>query len=421
MSGKLRPSEVISNQLESIRNSEFPELWQDFLITSMEKVLQEMPESEAGDFLAPPWHARRDSNNQDNGYRNGYYSRRVRSCEGPLSVRVPRFRDTRDSFQSEILQRLNELEHNLKELSVEMYTRGLSTRDIQDSLVDRNGKSFLSKSSVSRLADSLYREYETFSRRDLSEYDVVYLFADGVYESVRNYTNNQTILCAWAICSDGRKVLLHLAAASTESEESWSGFFRELLDRGLHQLLLVTSDGSKGLINALNRSFPRAKRQRCLAHKLRNLIAKIPLEVQAEIKARIKEIYYAAERDSAEMLAAGFIEEYSAIYPALIRCFQEDLDACLTQLEFPLGQRKLIRTTNLIERSFVEEKRRTKVIPQHINERGVIKLVYGVLIRAARRWQKVTISDLDLSILGTIKKTMVDDQQDDRISYKIGA
>ncbi len=75
----------------------------------------------------------------------------------------------------------------------------------------------------------------------------------------------------------------------------------------------------------------------------------------------------------------------------------------------------------MIERSFVEEKRRTKVIPQHINERGVIKLVYGVLIRSARRWQKVTISDLDLVILKTIKRTMVDDQQDDRISYKIGA
>jgi putative transposase len=421
MSRKLRPSEVISNHLESIRNGEFPELWQDFLITSMEKVLQETLEAEASDFLNRPWHARRVSENLESGYRNGYYPRRVRSCEGPLSVRVPRVREGRENFQSEILQRLDELEHNLKALSVEMYTRGLSTRDIQDSLVDSNGKSFLSKSSVSRLADNLYQEYEAFSQRDLSEYDVVYLFADGVYESVRSYTNNQTILCSWAICSDGQKVLLHLSAASSESEESWSSFFSELLDRGLHQPLLVTSDGSKGLINAVSRSFPKAKRQRCLAHKTRNLIAKVPKQVQAELKVRIKEIYYAAERNSSEMLAAGFIEQYGAIYPALVRCFQEDLDACLTQLEFPLGHRKLIRTTNLIERSFVEEKRRTKVIPQHINERGVIKLVYGVLIRSARRWQKVTISDLDLVILKTIKRTMVDDQQDDRISYKIGA
>src|SRR3990170_7400248 len=200
----------------------------------MEKVLQETLEAETSDFLNRPWHARRDPDNPESGYRNGYYPRRVRSCEGPLSVHVPRVRDSQENFQSEILHRLDELEQNLKRLSIEMYTRGLSTRDIEDSLVDSTGKSFLSRSSISRLTDSLYQEYEAFKQRDLSEYDVVYLFADGVYESVRSYTNNQTILCAWAICSDGRKVLLHLSAASSESEESWNSFFQELLDRGLH-------------------------------------------------------------------------------------------------------------------------------------------------------------------------------------------
>ena len=97
--------------------------------------------------------------------------------------------------------------------------------------------------------------------------------------------------------------------------------------------------------------------------------------------------------------------------------------ACLTHLDFPEGHRRLIRTTNLIERSFVEEKRRTRIIPQHQNEKGAMKLVYGTLIRSAARWQRVTMSDLDLTILKNLKKTIAGKivSDEDRISYLLAA
>lgn len=133
--------------------------------------------------------------------------------------------------------------------------RGLSTRDIESTFTDREDKALLSRSSVSQMTESLYTEYENFRNRDLSGYDVVYLFVVGVYESVRRYSQNQTILAAWAICSDGQKILLHLAAAGRESESSWGDFFEEMIGRGLRQPLMVTSDGQKGLIVICNIEF----------------------------------------------------------------------------------------------------------------------------------------------------------------------
>jgi putative transposase len=113
----------------------------------------------------------------------------------------------------------------------------------------------------------------------------------------------------------------------------------------------------------------------------------------------VKAVYYAADRPSAEQLAAQLIERYAKQYPAMVQCFTDDLDACLVHLRYPAGHRRFIRTTNLLERSFEEEKRRTKIIPQHANERGAMKLGFGVFIRVSARWQRVGMSELELTQL----------------------
>ena len=420
MASKLRPSERKRKEIEFIIQSTAENLLADLFRKSSELILQNSLEEEATDFLQRDWH---QPSENPKGYRNGYYDRRIKSSEGTVNVRVPRVRDTEEEFSSSILQHVKSLEKKIEKLTVEMYVRGLSTRDIEDTFVDESGKTFLSRSVVSGLTETLNEEYQLFCERDLSSYDIVYLFVDGVYESVRSYTNNQTILCAWAICSEGRKVLLHIEAAQSESEDSWTAFFQGMLNRGLRQPLAVMSDGHKGLKNAITRTFPQAKRQRCIAHKLRNILNKVPRQAQAEVKSYVKMAYYAADRDTAEYMAGQVIEKYSDLYPSMVRCFQEDLDACLTHLDFPEGHRKHIRTTNLIERSFVEEKRRTKIIPQHQNEKGAMKLVYGTLIRSAARWQRVTMSELDLTILRNLKKTITGkiESDENQISYLLAA
>jgi len=407
MSKKVRPSEQKRKMLDQLVSGEWEteDFVSQLLKLGAEQILQETMEQERTEFLERGWYERKDKH-QPLGYRNGYQDRTVKTAAGTLALKKPRVRNTEEAFESQVLQRLDAIDQRLAQLTIEMYTRGLSTRDIEETLVDHDGQPVVSRSSVSRITEALTAEYEEFIAHDLSQYDVVYLFIDGVYEAVRSYTNNQAILAAWGICSDGTKVLLHLAAVQSESTAAWSTFFKEMVDRGLRQPLFIVSDGNKGAHAAMRKYCPQSKRGRCIAHKLRNLSVKVPQDVQEQVLAEAKAVYYAPNRETADTLAAQFIDRYSDPYPALIRSFEEDLEACLAHLAFPQCHRKYIRTTNLLERAFQEEKRRTTVIPHHINEQGALKLVYGVLIRASRRWNRVTMNHPALTALKRIRAIM---------------
>lgn len=426
MTNNLPPSDQMSKRLFELLDgqAETEDVLSELMRRGTERLLQQALEAEVTDFLGRARYERSDAETPA-GYRNGYRDRTLKTAEGRLKVRRPRVRETDEPFESSLLARIEGLEQRLQQLALEMYVRGLSTRDIEETLTDQDGEPLLSRSSVSRLTEALHDEYEAFAARDLSDLDVVYLFVDGVYEAVRSYTRNQAILCAWAICSDGSKQMLHLACAGSETKDAWSAFFEEMTGRGLRQPLLVVSDGAKGLMAAIEEHLPRTGRQRCLAHKLRNLASKLPRdpELRAPVMQEIKAVYYAPGRETAELLAERLIETYADEYPAVVKCFTDDLEACLVHLSYPLAHRRYIRTTNLLERSFQEEKRRTKVIPHHVNERGATKLVFGVLIRASRRWNRVKMTRLELAQLRNIRKFMNpdSDKQTKTISLPLAA
>lgn len=409
MATNVPPSEEMNKRLFELLSGreETQDMLSELMRRGAERVIQETLEEEVTAFLGRERYEHKEQESPS-GYRNGYRDRTIKTAEGRLTVRRPRVRETDEPFESQLLTRIESLEKRLRQMALEMYVRGLSTRDIEETLVDQDGKALLSRTSVSRLTEALYDEYETFAGRDLSGLDVAYVFVDGVYEAVRDYTRGQALLCAWAICSDGTKEMLHLSAAGSESKDAWTRFFEEMTSRGLRQPLLVVSDGAKGLTAAIQTHFPLSDRQRCLAHKLRNVASKLPRdpELRSPVMQEIKAVYYAPNRETAELLAEQFVETHAQRYPSVAKCFTADLDACLVHLRYPLAHRRYIRTTNLLERSFQEEKRRTKVIPHHVNERGATKLVFGVLIRASRRWNKIKMTGLELAQLRNIRQIM---------------
>jgi transposase-like protein len=422
MNRKIRPSEKKRKELEAILEREGALAIEDFHRLGQEKLYQEALEAEVDAFLGRGWH-KRSVQGKFRGHRNGYSRRKVSVPGCRLEVWKPKMRKTgRRRFVSRFLKGCIQITEKLRTLALEMYVRGLSTRDIEQAFVDENGKAFLGRTAVSQLSERLYQEYESFSKRDLSAFDVVFVFVDGVCEAIKNYTNGQTLLCAWAICADGTKQFLHLAAVQSESQEAWEAFFQDMQRRGLRQPLLVISDGGLGVIGAIQRKFPKADRQRCIAHKLRNLFAKLPKDVAGSILLEFKAVYYAADRQAADVLAAQIIEKYAQTYPAAIRCFTEDLEACLAHLKYPEGHRRYIRTTNLLERTFEEEKRRTKVFPQHQHERGAVGLVFGVLWRASQNWQHVSMTTLELAQLRNIRAIICPSNQTTGfISYELAA
>lgn len=233
------------------------------------------------------------------------------------------------------------------------------------------------------------------------------------------------MLCAWSICSDGRKVMLGLQAVGSESAQAWEDFFQDLLASGMDQPVLILSDGCHGIIKAITKVFPYSARGRCISHKLPNLLSKVPVDetIQKRIKSRLHDMYYAPTHQEGKARADQFVEEFVDVYPALIACFIDDLQACLAHLNYPEGHRRSIRTTNLIERCFVEQKRRTKIIPTHVNEKGAMKLVFGTLIRASQHWQRVTMSPTDLALFRNIRKLITESKQitltKNRLSFKI--
>jgi putative transposase len=367
-------------------------------------IIEEALEGEAKDTLGRDYYARGATPGA--GYRNGYRTGRVRSAEGAIDYSAPQIADRVEPFHSRIRQALGGRTEALEALAVEMYARGLSTRDIEALFADETGKSLLSRTAVSEVTKRLWAEYEAFASRDLSDSEILYLFVDGVAERLHPGMPREAVLAAWGILSDGKKALLGLAPGTKEDTASCRAFLQDLRRRGLQDPLLVTTDGAPGLIRAVEECFPRSLRQRCLVHKMRNLQCKVPDDLWPEFKARAEACYQAASPALARLLRDDLVATYGRDLPSATACLQEDFEACIAYLRFPVGHRRTIRSTNLLERLFGEERRRTKVIPHAFGERPLLKLIYGALIRAAQNWNRIRITEFEWRQLKAIREEL---------------
>ena len=356
-------------------------------------IVEEALEGEAGDAIGRDYYEHGALPGQ--GYRNGYRPGRLKTAEGLMEYSAPQVAGREAPFRSAIREHLKGHTQALEDLAIEMLARGLSVRDIEDAFKDESGRLLLSKTVVSELGERLWEDYQDFAKRDLGEHEIAYLFIDGIAERLRPGAKREPVLAAWGYTVEGRRVLLHLMAGSKEDSETVIAFFEDMKMRGLADPLLVTSDGAPGIIKAIEVCFPRAARQRCLAHRMRNLAAKVPEDVWPDFKARVQAAYQAPSRAIARELAAGLVADYGRQQERGIACFMDDFEACIAHLRFPVTHRRAIRTTNLLERLFVEERRRLKIIPNAFGERAVLKLMFGALIRAAERWRSVKITEFE--------------------------
>jgi transposase-like protein len=373
----------------------------------MERLVQEAIEQEVSDYLGREHYQRRAPDGVHRGYRNGYEPAKLRTAEGEVKVQAPQVREAPETYRSRLLEHLEDRSEVLERLAVAMYARGLSTRDIEEAFGEATGERLLSRTAVSQLTESLWEEYEAFINRDLSDFAVEYLFLDAVYESLRQQGGGKEgVLCAWGICRDGRKVMLHLALGNKESYANWLEFARDMARRGLQTPVLVVTDGAPGLIRAVEEVYAESLRQRCLAHKVRNVTDKVPDRARDEVKAAVQAAYYAPNGELAGELRERVVAQYERAYPSAMKAFQDDWEACVAYLRCPAIHHKRIRTTNLLERSFLEERRRTKVIPRFFTEKSCLKLVFATLWRASLRWQGVRMSEVEQRQLAQLRQEL---------------
>jgi transposase-like protein len=341
------------------------------------------------------------------GSRNGYRSRRVQTAEGEFEIAVPQLRDTAERFVSRTLPHVRTVLRTrpLETLIIGAYVRGLSDRDIE-SLLAEAGLGQVSKSEVSRLCQELRDRYRAFRSRSLAEVDVVVLFLDAIYLPTRPRGAKEGVLVVWGYTLAGERVLLDVCLGQRERLEDWREMGRDLIRRGLRPPLLEVTDGAPGLIRAVEELWPSADRQRCTVHRLRNILAKLPKD--PALQERIRAAYWTAldhaqSVEDGEQRLRSLVDLLSREYPSAAACLAEDLPALTTHLAYPLHLRKRLRSTNLLERSLEEVRRRTKVIGRFPGETSCLSLCWAVLDLIIASAKGLGLTDLDRVHLGRIR------------------
>ena len=366
-------------------------------------MLQVALEQEVHGFLGRG-HYRRGARLRE-GYRNGYEPRNFKSANGVLQVWTPQMRALKEKFSSRLLKRLKKGSDVLERLVCEMYVRGLSTQDVEKTFEEIFSRKIVSKSGVSKITEQLVSDFNTWRTRDLSKSNIVYLFVDGEYFAMRQGTDEKEgVLCAYGITQEGRKIFLHMGLGERESYDAWLGFLHDMTSRGLNAPLLIIHDGNPGLRKAIREVFPESLRQRCQVHKMRNILSKLPKSVIAEIKPLIWQVFRAKSYEVGLEKGRQLIERFKQRYPSAMECLEKDLQECLTHLKFPVRHHRFIRTTNLLERTFGENKRRTKVIGRFPTERSCLKLVFAVMMRVSANWKGVRILNPEREQLDRIRQ-----------------
>jgi len=332
------------------------------------------------------------------GMRNGFRPRRVQSGEGEIRVEVPQVRAAAEPFVSKLFPRGWRFLRTepLKAMVIGAFVRGLSMRDVE-SLCEEAGLGQVSKSTASRICKELRERFTAFMARDLSQTRLVALFLDAIWLPVRPSGAKEGVLCAWGISSEGERVLLSVTLGMRESQQDWLALGRDLSGRGLPAPQLIVADGAPGLISAVEQLWPTAGRQRCTVHRLRNLLAKLPERERERVRLAY---WHALDQatglaDGARRIRALIGELDSAGYTSAAACLADDLQALLAHLRYPLRHRRKWRSTNLLERSLGEVRRRTKVIGRFPGEQSCLSLCWAVLDLIISHSTRVVFTDLE--------------------------
>jgi putative transposase len=250
---------------------------------------------------------------------------------------------------------------------------------------------------VSRITKSLNTQVKQFHQRKLLD-EYQFLFLDGIAISVKGSLKARKILVlvAYGITIFGKKELVAFRLANAESNHACEGFLNDLFNRGLEgkNLKLVITDGSKGFINAIDLVYPHAKHQRCWVHKLRNCTKHLKKCDTKAFKSDVRRIYNASSHREAVTAFKNLRKHWSPAYPQAVKLIEQDLDSLLAFLQIPIKEqfrefiRRQIRTTNAIERSLREVRRRTRPMGCFTNNDSVSRIIYAIFHRLNTKWQE---------------------------------
>lgn len=358
----------------------FDDMINDLIKNFIEKLLK----GELTEFLN---YDKYDSAGKNSGNsRNGNYSRNFQTKYGVIeNLEVPR--DRNNDFQTALFEPYKRRDDWLEQTVIQMYARGLSTRDIANLIEQMYGQKY-SATSVSNLTDIAVKEIEQWKNRPLEKrYSV--LFIDALSIKIRReHVGNESAYIIIGINEEGYREILDFYIGVTESAALWEEVLMNLKSRGVEQVLLGVMDGLPGLTDSFLKVYPKADVQRCVVHKVRNTLHKVKKKHTDEIVTDLKKIYKAPSRDYAEQALNNFSLKWDKIYPRLAQSWFEDKDELFAFYKYPDSIQKSIYTTNWIERANKEIRKRLKTMNSLPNEKAAEKILYLKILDYNSKWSE---------------------------------
>ena len=396
-----------------------PEILEEVARPGAQLLMQAALEAEVTEFLGRDRYARAAMTEDARpGSRNGYREVTVKTTAGPVALARPKLRGTTAAFASRLFGSHVTKTNALESLVIASFIQGLPVRDVEATLAEAPGdQAAISKSTVSAICQQIKDEYQVWALRRLDEVRLDYLFLDASFFRMHPGSPAEPVLAAWGITTGGKPAFVGLAPGSGESADAWHDFLTDLTDRGLRCPLLAISDGNAGLIGAIEQVFPQALRQRCLVHRSRNVLAKIPAGMQAEVKDAYWEIFDTGKLKTppgpklVEITGAridAFAERYRGMYPSAVKCLLTDRAGLTAYLRFPAEHHNRVRHSNFIERTFGETRRRVKVIGRLPGETSCLTLVWAVPDRPSAGGRGFPMTAAGLRLLQDLRRSLLE-------------
>jgi transposase-like protein len=380
-----------------------PSLIDEIVREGARRMLAEALQAEVDAYIAG-FASERDECGRRLVVRNGYHQcREVLTSAGAVEVTVPRVNDRRTDpatgerqrFSSAILPPWARKTLKITEVLPLLYLHGLSSGDFVPALGQFLGSSAgLSAAVITRLTETWQAEQRAFARRDLSQVDYVYLWADGIHVNIRLEEHKLCLLVMIGVRADGRKELIALADGYRESAESWADLLRDCARRGMRAPVLAVGDGALGFWTALREVFPQAREGRCWFHKTANVLAALPKSAHRGAKKALAEIWGAEDKAHAEAAVKAFEAAYGVKFPKAVAKITDDLDRLLAFYDYPCEHWVHLRTTNPIESTFATVRHRSKITKGPGSRAAGLAMAFKLIESAQDRWRAVNAPHL---------------------------
>jgi transposase-like protein len=394
--------ELITAKTEGSEESLVGTTLDDLARAGAQRMIASALQIEVDEYLAR-YRGERDAAGHARVVRNGRARPRpVLTGVGPVTLTAPRVNDrrvvagARQKFTSAILPPYVRRSPRVESVLPLLYLHGLSSGDFREALPALLGPKAagLSPSAIVRLTKAWTTEYEAFRRRDLTDRDYIYLWADGIHFTIRLEEERLCTLVLIGVRPDGTKEVVALEDGYRESAESWRTVLRDLKRRGLRAPVLAIGDGALGFWAAVREVWPETAEQRCWVHRIANVLDKLPKSLQPRAKQALHESMYAETRAAAEREITRFAQEYQAKYPKAVASLTVDQDRLLAYFDYPAEHWKHLRTTNPIESTFATVRLREDVTRGAGSRTAGLVMAFKLLQVAEGHWRRLDGAEL---------------------------